>query len=465
TVFIGVSNSDGVVTTTLTSPTVGPQVVTAVGDNIPLTEPVTVTFTTGPVDTALSSIIVLTETVIADGAAATLVTATWYDSYNHPLPGREVSLQTTGQLTLTQPITLTDALGQVQAALSSTEVQTATVTAVNHTDNITLTYATPVSFVAGPIDAAHSTIVISPTVLLADGLQIATIAANLYDISDHPAADRRVQLVTTGSGGVITPTGVITTNENGGITFTLASTAVEIIDVSLRDVDYDVSLAVGQVEFVYGAADADSSTLTTNKETITADGVDEAVLTATLRDANGHPIPDKQVTIQAEAGTAPLTITQPITLTNAQGQVAATVSATTPQTVVMTAVDQTDTITLTQTVTLTFVPAGPDANNSDIVITPTTAIADNAQTITIDAMLRDVVGNPISARNMELVVGGSGNNISPANIAATDANGRVIWTLVSTRAEIKTLAIRDTITGDTLLLDPVTFVAGPVDAA
>ncbi len=466
TVSLGNADVDGMVTAVITSTTPGIKTITAFGDGIQLDTQAQVTFTVGPVDVNASQLTVDTNSVVANSSSQATVTATLVDSYGHPVSGKEVATLTSGtELTLTQPITVTNISGQVQAVLSSTEVQDVIVTAVDQTDGITLTQTVPISFVAGPSDPPQSTIVISPTTALADGVQTITVTAALHDALGHPAVHRRVYLIVAGNGNVITPSGIATTDANGEINFTLASTVVEIKDISLRDVDYDVVLSVGQVEFVHGDVNTDVSTLATDKTTVTAGGADEATLTATLLDSNGHPIPNKHVVIQAVDETAPITVTQPVTLTNSQGQVLATVRAATPQIVVMTAVDRTDGITLTQTVTLTFIAAGPDAGNSVIVITPTTAVADNAQTITIDATLQDALGNPVAVRGVELLVGGSANTLSPANPAETDANGQVTWTLASSWAESKTLQIRDTVTGDLLALETINFVAGPVDAA
>ena len=77
--------------------------------------------------------------------------------------------------------------------------------------------------------------------------------------------------------------------------------------------------------------------------------------------------------------------------------------------------------------------------------------------------MRDASGNLLADRAVELVVIGSGNVISPTNPTVTDAAGQVSFTLASSRAEAKSLSLRDVYSGVTLPAGTVIFVPGLVD--
>jgi hypothetical protein len=83
---------------------------------------------------------------------------------------------------------------------------------------------------------------------------------------------------------------------------------------------------------------------------IIADGADSALLTVTLRDANGLPLSGKTVRLETTRGT----LTQPATPTDALGRTTATITSTTPGEAVITGVNVTDNTALETRATLIF---------------------------------------------------------------------------------------------------------------
>ncbi|MBN1314939.1 MAG: Ig-like domain-containing protein, partial [Anaerolineales bacterium] len=460
-VEIGPTGADGTATTILSSTDVEIVTISAIGDGIPLDDTAQITFTVGSVDSDASTLTGSPATVVADGVSYASLAATLVDSYGHPVPGKTVLIRSTGTgLIMNQTNTTTDANGQVKARLASTVVQLVTVSAYDQSDGITLTQMVGINFVVGPADQANSTLVISPTTVLADGVQTTVITATLRDVLDHPVANRPVQLVVTGQNNTITPSSVGVTGGDGTIVFNLASTSVETKDISIRDVPNDATLDIGQVEFIPGEVDPDISTLAANKTTVFI-GSDEATLTATLWDNLGHRISGKQVQIIAY-GTN-VTVTQPVDITNSQGQVQATIKSDTVQEVMVKAIDLTDDITLTQVVALTFIAGPVDEAMSTITITPTTVVANGVQTTVISATLHDADDNPLVNRPIRLAVTGQSNTVTPSTQQYTDNDGHVEYTLASTKAETKQISLKDELADVTLQAGQVTFVAGAVN--
>lgn len=457
-VEIGPTGADGTAATTITSSDVEIVTISAIGDGIPLDDTAQITFTVGPVDVDASQLTGSPTTVVADGVSYASLAATLVDSYGHPVPGKTVHIRSTGTgLVMNQSGSTTDSNGQVKAKLTSTDVQLVTVSAFDQSDGITLTQAVDIEFVVGPANQANSTLVISPTTVLADGIQTAVITATLRDGLDHPVTNRPVQLVVTGQNNTITPSSVGVTGGDGRIVFYLASSKVETKDVSIRDVHYDTILSIGQVVFVPGEIDPDISTLAADKTTVFI-GSDQATLTATLWDGLGHRLNGKQVQIQA-TGTN-VTVTQPVDITNSQGQVQATVKSDTIQQATVRAVDLTDGVTLTQVIILDLIAGPVDEGMSTISITPTTIVADGVHTTVISATLHDAGDNPLVNRPVRLGVTGQSNTVAPSIQQVTDAEGHVEFTLASTKAETKHITLKDELADVTLQAGQVVFVAG-----
>ncbi len=301
------------------------------------------------VSAALSQLTADRTTLFADGVDTAVITATIHDIYDIPIINKEVIIQSTGSnVTITQPLPTTDGSGQVQAFVQSATAQTVTVSAFAPEDGVTVSQTVILTFTVGPASPDETSIVISPPELPADGVQTAIVSATVRDAFARPTPLRPVALLLDGA---ITSEGA--TDLNGLINFVVpASTVAATITVDLRDTLYDVFLPGGTVAYRPGPVDPDTSQLQSDKNTIVADGADAATLTATLYDSFLNPIAGKTVTIQA-TGTN-LILTQDETMTDGNGRVTATIESTVAQTITVTAVDETDNLTLTQQLVLDF---------------------------------------------------------------------------------------------------------------
>jgi hypothetical protein len=86
---------------------------------------------------------------------------------------------------------------------------------------------------------------------------------------------------------------------------------------------------------------------------VTANGTSTSTITVTLKDWSGNPVSGKTVSLAAGSGSS--TITTVSGTTNSSGQATFTVTDTTPQIVTYTATDTTDSVTVTQTASVTFI--------------------------------------------------------------------------------------------------------------
>jgi hypothetical protein len=108
-------------------------------------------------------------------------------------------------------------------------------------------------------------------------------------------------------------------------------------------------------------------------------------------------------------------------------------------------------------------PGQVSPSNSTISVSTNQVVADGTSTVTITVTLRDVNNNAVPGKNVAVSSTGT-NNIFTGNPGTSDANGRVIVTLASTKAEVKTISARDTSDNiDITQTQDVTFIAGALD--
>jgi TolB protein len=307
----------------------------------------------------------------------------------------------------------------------------------------------------------------TPQTVVADGSSPSVISISLTTAGGLPVANQSLELRSAPETGVAIngqpAAGYIaigSTDSSGVLTATLTSTLSGPKVIDARVVGDGAAAQPLTVTFTSGPADADASRLEVEPASLVADGADAALVTAWLYDRFGNPVAGKELRIQAP-GSA-IDLTQPFTRTDRLGRVRATLRSTIAQTVLLTAVNVSDGLTLTEQRFLTLRPGPASLARSDIDVNPRTVAADLAQTATISATLRDALGNPLASRPIRLDVSGGDNTITPANEQLADGDGRVVFQLASSRVETKSLTLVDVDTGAALDAGSVTFIGGDV---
>ena len=186
------------------------------------------------------STITASSPVIADGADQSTVTVTSRDAFGNPRENDPVVVSATGAATVAGPGGPTGANGEAVAAVANTMAQVVTVSATIGGQAVTSGNPT-VTFVAGPVSAANST-VDATTPVIANGIATSIVTVTAKDTNNNPIAGQAVELFVTPSANatLIQPGGV--TGPNGQITGTLRSTTVgnrtvtaEISDAPISD--------------------------------------------------------------------------------------------------------------------------------------------------------------------------------------------------------------------------------------
>jgi hypothetical protein len=110
-----------------------------------------------------------------------------------------------------------------------------------------------------------------------------------------------------------------------------------------------------------GAVTAAQSTVSASPTPVVADGSTTSTITVTLKDANSNPVSGKTVTLASSRG-ATDAISAASGSSSSSGVVTFTVKSTAAGSPVFTATDSSDSVTVTQTATVTFTVAPPVAN-------------------------------------------------------------------------------------------------------
>ena len=128
---------------------------------------------------------------MADGTTTATITVTLLDANNNPVSGKTVTLaQGSGSSTISAASGASNASGVVTFTVKDTKVEAVTYTATDTTDSLPITQTTQVTFTAGAVSAAKSTVSASPASVVADGTTTSTITVTLLDANNNPEIGR-----------------------------------------------------------------------------------------------------------------------------------------------------------------------------------------------------------------------------------------------------------------------------------
>lgn len=250
----------------------------------------TVNVSFSPLDLTLDS---ENTTIFADGHSSTEVRALLTNQQGNPVTGASIDFVTTSG-TIASPIT-TDEDGLATTTLTSAAVTgTADVTA---RFGGALEQSLQVEFTDPPA-TAELLIQVEPATLPADGGSEAILRATALDDESNPMPDgTAVGFEILSGDGMIVGASISTT---GGVAETkfVAGTATGPVTIQATS-----GPAMTTTQLFLSALEASSITLEADNAAILADGVAAARITATVRDAYGHPVaPGVAVTFETTLG-------------------------------------------------------------------------------------------------------------------------------------------------------------------
>ena len=439
---------------TCTASLAGAHTVTA--DNAGKSGSTTLSVTPGAASLTASTFTGTASSIVANGSSTSTVTLHLKDFFGNDLGASDGSTIILATDTGTIGTTTDNGDGSYSATVTSpTSTGTATVTATRNGSGFAQSFL--VALTPGPVSAGVSTATAAPGSVTANGTSTATVTVTLKDANGNVVEGKSVSLG-QGSGSSTIVGSPAATDAAGVATFTVKSTVAETVTYAAADTTDSTAIAQQPaVTFTPDSVSASQSSVVASASPVAADDIATSSITVTLKDANGNRVAGKSVSL--DQGTGSSTITPPSATTNGSGVATFSVHTGTAQTVVYTATDTDDAVTVTQTATVQFHVGVASATTSQLSAAPSPIVANGSSTATVTVQLRDALGNDLTAGGDTVAL-----NATLGTLSAVTDNGDGTYTATLTSSTSAGIAsLTGSVNGSGLAAGTtISFVAGPV---
>ncbi|EFO0740085.1 inverse autotransporter adhesin-like protein YeeJ [Escherichia coli] len=440
-----VNSHDGIATATLTSLKNGDYRVTAsVSSGSQANQQVNFI---GDQSTAALPLSVPSGDITVTNTAPQHMTATLQDKNGNPLKDKEITFSVPNDVASRFSISnsgkgMTDSNGVAIASLTGTLAGTHMITARLANSNVSDTQ--PMTFVADK-DRAVVVLQTSKAEIIGNGVDETTLTATVKDPSNHPVAGITVNFTM--------PQDVAAnfTLENNGIAITQANGEAHVTLKGKKAGTHTVTATLGNnntsdsqpVTFVADKASA-QVVLQISKDEITGNGVDNATLTATVKDQFDNEVNNLPVTFSSAS--SGLTLTPGVSNTNESGIAQATLAG-------VAFGEQTVTASLanngaSDNKTVHFIGDTAAAKIIELTPVPDSIIAgtpQNSSGSVITATVVDNNGFPVKGVTVNFTSRTNSAEMTNGGQAVTNEQGKATVTYTNTRSSIESGARPDTV--------------------
>ena len=440
-----VNSHDGIATATLTSLKNGDYRVTAsVSSGSQANQQV---IFIGDQSTAALTLSVPSGDITVTNTAPLHMTATLQDKNGNPLKDKEITFSVPNDVASRFSISnsgkgMTDSNGTAIASLTGTLAGTHMITARLANSNVSDTQ--PMTFVADK-DRAVVVLQTSKAEIIGNGVDETTLTATVKDPSNHPVAGITVNFTM--------PQGVAAnfTLENNGIAITQANGEAHVTLKGKKAGTHTVTATLGNnntsdsqpVTFVADKTSA-QVVLQMSKDEITGNGVDNATLTATVKDQFDNEVNNLPVTFSSAS--SGLTLTPGVSNTNESGIAQATLAG-------VAFGEKTVTASLanngaSDNKTVHFIGDTAAAKIIELTPVPDSIIAgtpQNSSGSVITATVVDNNGFPVKGVTVNFTSRTNSAEMTNGGQAVTNEQGKATVTYTNTRSSIESGARPDTV--------------------
>ena len=440
-----VNSHDGIATATLTSLKNGDYRVTAsVSSGSQANQQV---IFIGDQSTAALTLSVPSGDITVTNTAPLHMTATLQDKNGNPLKDKEITFSVPNDVASRFSISnsgkgMTDSNGTAIASLTGTLAGTHMITARLANSNVSDTQ--PMTFVADK-DRAVVVLQTSKAEIIGNGVDETTLTATVKDPSNHPVAGITVTFTM--------PQDVAAnfTLENNGIAITQANGEAHVTLKGKKAGTHTVTATLGNnntsdsqpVTFVADKTSA-QVVLQMSKDEITGNGVDNATLTATVKDQFDNEVNNLPVTFSSAS--SGLTLTPGVSNTNESGIAQATLAG-------VAFGEQTVTASLanngaSDNKTVHFIGDTAAAKIIELTPVPDSIIAgtpQNSSGSVITATVGDNNGFPVKGVTVNFTSNAATAEMTNGGQAVTNEQGKATVTYTNTRSSIESGARPDTV--------------------
>lgn len=440
-----VNSHDGIATATLTSLKNGDYTVTAsVSSGSQANQQVNFI---GDQSTAALTLSVPSGDITVTNTAPQYMTATLQDKNGNPLKDKEITFSVPNDVASRFSISnggkgMTDSNGVAIATLTGTLAGTHMITARLANSNVS--DAQPMTFVADK-DRAVVVLQTSKAEIIGNGVDETTLTATVKDPSNHPVAGITVTFTM--------PQDVAAnfTLENNGIAITQANGEAHVTLKGKKAGTHTVTATLGNnntsdsqpVTFVADKTSA-QVVLQMSKDEITGNGVDNATLTATVKDQFDNEVNNLPVTFSSAS--SGLTLTPGVSNTNESGIAQATLAG-------VAFGEKTVTASLanngaSDNKTVHFIGDTAAAKIIELTPVPDSIIAgtpQNSSGSVITATVVDNNGFPVKGVTVNFTSNAATAEMTNGGQAVTNEQGKATVTYTNTRSSIESGARPDTV--------------------
>ncbi|MGA4622174.1 Ig-like domain-containing protein [Citrobacter meridianamericanus] len=464
TVSSGVTDINGIATASVASPASGSVAVTAKITSTGSEQTVNVNFMAGAPATANSTLAVSHASITANGGGTggtSSVTLTLKDANNNPVTGRTDVAFTVSGVTGTTLTAVTESpagSGIYSAMLSGTTSGTATLGTTLGGSVFSPTPATAGVILTPDLSTAVvSTLTLNtPAGVAADNATTQTLTATVKDANGNPVSGATVNWsVTTGSATLSAATSI--TDASGMAQIDVKDTTAETATVQAKvgTNAADTGKTAEPVFTLYPVV----SRITAGTNNSLADGVTQNTLMVQVSDLAGNAINNQNVTLNfagTDLKTGPATLKAGATVltagsaavpvtTDGNGQVLLTATNITAETITVSAAVSNGSVPQTQSSTFSVYPV---ISAADISVPLDGAPSDAASLNTVQVIVRDLKGNPLSGQTVSWTMSSpSGKALFSPSAATTatsmtNADGMATVSLTDRRMESVTVTAK-----------------------
>lgn len=400
----------------------------------------------------LTSVDVPATSALANGVMPLTLTAHVTDQNGNVVKDATVDWSADNpQAKLSANTTLTDANGTAQIQVSSTAVITTVVTAQLLQGNAISTPS--LSFTADITRAEVSAISAAKKQVVANNNDTDIITAQVTDNANHPLGGVTVNWVVNKTDGTKITEKTSVSDVQGKATLSLKSAKTGTVTVS-ASVNNGKAQTTDPITFVADSSTQkiDGITVSTTKQV--ADGASTIRYEATVRNAEGLPLPD--ITVNWSADNSNVTLSQNQTISDANGVAAMTVSSKKAGSVIVTA--QTSESAPFQAEAAIFTADPTTARVGALSSDKQRALANGTTAIKVSATVVDANENPLSAAEVKWAVSPSTGQLS-ATSSTTQADG--VADVLLTTTTVDRYSVEASINGSTKTLGDLTFTGDP----
>ncbi|OBU10408.1 Ig-like domain-containing protein [Morganella psychrotolerans] len=382
-----------------------------------------------------ANLIVIDNNKAANGVAQNRVKAIVTDEQGNIVPNVRVSFSADNGALPASQLVQTNNLGEAFFAVTNILAGPVSISASINGHSVSKN----VTFVADISTAKVVSLSSSKEKVTANGTDTATLTVTVKDEQGNPVPGNVVTLSTT-TGQLNTQS--VTTDVTGQATVTLKGTiAGDAVIKATNSTD-----ATGQsvtVILVPDTATASVVTLTTDADTIIANGTAKATLTVTVKDAQGNVVPGNTVNLATTLGT----LSDQAVVTNDAGQATFSLTGTRIGDATVHATNSTD--STGKEVIIHIVPDSSTMTIKSVLLDgdKTTKVANNADNFTYIALVQDANGNPVSGVTVTATADNTDAVVSVGG--TTDADGQVTITLAATTKAMNDVLVSTALNGAT----------------